>query len=93
LDDRKFYAFDREDGKTKAGMNRRLFGSPLEGGGSVGNDGDGGGKSFLLGESSRTNLLTRRARQSRVVTGNSSDNISNSNILNCNRLFWSRRNH
>jgi len=53
----------------------------------VGNKGFVGERGLYRRESSIPKLFLRGARRSRVVSGNSSGNFFDSNILNCNRLF------
>lgn len=81
----KLQAYEGKDGQMKAILKRRLFGSSFEGEGSVGRAGYAGGRSLYRGESSISKSLMRGARRSRVETNNSSENISDSNILKCNR--------
>ena len=87
----KLQAYEGENGQTKAILKWRLFGSPFEGEGSAGSENHVGGRNFFRGESSRSKSLMKGARWSRVMTCNSSKNIFDFNILNCNRLFWSRQ--
>jgi len=81
-----------EEGQTKALIRRRLFESLVLGNTLGRNVGHSGGRSFCRGESSISVPLERDSHCHRMVKVNLNDNISDSNILNCNRLFWSRQN-
>ncbi|KAK7364555.1 hypothetical protein VNO80_13292 [Phaseolus coccineus] len=72
--------------KCSAILKRKLFATPEdENSGSC--DEVDGERRFFKGESSKMQVMLRAMSNS----GNSRQSITDSNILNCNRLFWSKQ--
>ncbi|KAK7373856.1 hypothetical protein VNO80_07276 [Phaseolus coccineus] len=78
------------DGQTEAILKRRLFETPVDVGSGERSGQTVGGRSFFVGESSKVPVLLSGALCSKVTSCSSRETIIDSNILNCNRLFWGR---